>query len=125
MKTANYKLLTITLFALLLMGCHKDSQVETITPVVTENGITKNNNQFTFNWTVDYPGLIRSLVLISDNESVEGAISYGSDMLTDDKNFSATTNNLTFSDTYYYCYLVWNDYGSYRTEAKELVPTPT
>ena len=125
MKTHNYKLQTtnsklffIILFALSLAACKKDMQIEPQTPEVTENKMEVAASTAHFEWTVEYPGSVRSMVKLSQKEDMSDATSYGNDSISDKKAFSATATGLATATKYYYCYETWNPYATYTSKVK-------
>ena len=108
MKT-NHKLPTIILFLVVsLMSCHKDVQMEQKTPKITENKVELTATSASFEWTIDYPGAMASVVKLSAKEDMSNATSYGSNSYSVEKDFSATATGLVAGTKYYYCYEAWS-----------------
>lgn len=109
MKTNNHKLPTIILLlALSLVACHKDVQMEQKTPKITENKVELTATSASFEWTIDYPGAMASVVKLSSKEDMSNATSYGSNSYSVEKNFSVTATGLAVGTKYYYCYEAWS-----------------
>ena len=119
MKTAYCKLpFFIVLSALLLVACRKDVQLEHKTPSVKETKMEVMTTTAHFEWTVDYPGAMRSVVKLSRKEDMSDATSIGNDSISTHKVFFATASDLTIGTKYYYCYYTWNPMVEYTSEVK-------
>lgn len=111
----------LVLFCLLAMvcpSCHKDNLISGNDPTITEKSVETRATEITFKWTVDYPGMVSSVVEISQHEDMSEATRHGSETATNDKSFTVTVDGLNAHSTYYYRYVVWNSYFSKETEAK-------
>lgn len=117
-----------TLFVLLagvIIGCQKkEEEVVTQEPSIIEDSLVINSTQVIFNWTIDYPGKICSVVEISLNEDMSNATRYGSEEETSYKVFSVTVTNLEAATKYYYRYLIWNPITHYQMEVKSFFMKP-
>ena len=113
----NRYLIITLLVSLILAACHKEDDLIK-EPKVTEKSLEVLSTQATFNWSVDYPGKICSMVEVSLREDMGEATRYGSDAETLEKKFSACATGLTEGTTYYYRYVVWNPMADYKLEVK-------
>ncbi len=98
----------LVVLAMFLAACHKDTQIDPQTPVVTETKVEVFATEVNFEWKVDFPGKMSSVVKLGKKADMSDAVSYGSDAPTSKKDFTAAVSGLTKSTTYYYCYETWN-----------------
>ena len=132
MKTTGFKIsILIVTIALSIVACKKDMEIEHKTPVVKDDKVEATATTAQFDWTVDYPGALRSVVKLSLNEDMSDATSFGTDSISNQKVFTATAKGLTVGSKYYYCYETWNPLVDYTSEVKSFttsdpsVPTVT
>ena len=98
----------LVVLAMFLAACHKDTQIDPQTPVVTETKVEVFATEVNFEWKVDFPGKMSSVVKLGKKADMSDAVNYGSDAPTSKKDFTAAVSGLTKSTTYYYCYETWN-----------------
>lgn len=110
----------LCLLALLYTSCHKDKIIPGNDPTITEKSVETQATKIVFNWTVDYPGMLSSVVEISQHEDMSEATRHGSETATDNKDFTVTVDGLSANTTYYYRYVAWNSFFSKETEAKAI-----
>ena len=102
-------LLLLFTISLWLMGCKKQTP-DTVLPKVTDVQVETAANSAIFQWTVDYPGKVISVIEISENRDMTNSKCYGQEKETDNKTFTVTVEDLKVATRYYYRFLVWNQY---------------
>ena len=103
----NRYLIIALLVSLILAACHKEDDLIK-EPKVTEKSLEVLATQVTFNWTVDWPGKLNSVVELSENADMSASRYFGSEAETESHEFSATATGLEAHVKYYYRYVVWN-----------------
>ena len=116
MRTQYAVIISIMLFAV-LTGCHKEDTLVK-EPKVIETLPEILATQAVFEWTVDYPGKISSVLEISYFGDMSNATRYGSEVATTEKDFKVTVTGLNEATQYYYRYVVWNPSIQYEMEVK-------
>ena len=127
MKTINKISIFILLLALLFVGCRKDTN-PVVEPKVKEQSKEVYDTKAIFEWVVDFPGIISSVVEVGLKADMSDAVRYGSIKETTEKSFTAVANNLKEDTKYYYRYVVWNPNGSFNMEVnvfETYPPIPT
>ncbi len=115
-------LLFIVFLALMLpfLSCQKEEETPK-TPKVTEKSLEVFDITATFSWTVDWLGKFVSVVEVSENEDMSDSHTFGSEVETNDPNYTVTATGLKISTRYYYQYLVWNKFyegDKFKTNVK-------
>jgi len=103
------------LLCTILAGCQKnlikDPTINEKTPEITATTAV-------FEWTVDFPGKISSMVEIGLNEDMSDATRYGSDAETTEAEFKVLVTGLDESTRYFYRYIVWNPNIHFESNVK-------
>ena len=99
-----------------LFGCQKGQEMNK-EPKVTEK-VQVKATQAIFEWTVDYPGKISSVLEVGRNQDMVDATRYGSEAETTNKTFHATVTGLDEASRYYYRIIVWNPNSHFEMEVK-------
>ena len=105
------------LLCTLLAGCQK-SQELVQNPQITETPPVISTTEVTFEWKVEYPGKISSMVEISLYADMVEATRFGSEAMSNFNDFSATATGLTPATQYYYRYVIWNPSFNYESKSK-------
>ena len=122
MKTYYVVIIGMMLLAV-FSGCHKNQNLLK-EPTVTETSRDIVSSTVVFNWTVDWPGKLVSVVELSENEDMSISQTYGSENETENHSFKVTVMGLNACTRYYYRYVVWNRYNEdkkYKTEIESFV----
>ena len=121
MKTTHRKPLTILLLlVVLLASCHKEEEVNK-EPKVAEQPVDVQTTSATFDWTVDWPGKLSSVVEVSESQDMSHSQTFGSEAETLDHHFRVTASGLKENKEYYYRYWVWNQHyvnDKFKTDVK-------
>ncbi len=115
--------LTILILGCLLASCHKDSNFEGREPSVLNDTVEVYAERAVFRWEVDYPGKIGSVVELGTDKEFSDGERYGEEQVIDKKQFEVEVDSLADGKGYYYRYVVWNRFDTYKTEAKRFTMT--
>ena len=107
----------------LLASCHKDSNFEGREPSVLNDTVEVYAKRAVFRWEVDYPGKIGSVVELGTDKEFSDGERYGEEQVIDKKQFEVEVDSLADGKSYYYRYVVWNRFDTFKTEAKRFTTT--
>ena len=107
----------------LLASCHKDSNFEGREPSVLNDTVEVYAERAVFRWEVDYLGKIGSVVELGTDKEFSDGVRYGEEQVIDKKQFEVEVDSLADGKSYYYRYVVWNRFDTYKTEAKRFTTT--
>lgn len=112
---------TIIVFILALLssvGCHKDVDLNAKTPLVSSEEIAVTDTQASISWDVDFVGKFQTGVEVSSHQDMTDAKRVDATIM--EGKYVVTVDSLTAGTKYYYRIVVWNKYGSYMEETKNL-----
>ena len=109
--------LVTLLFLVVFSNCHKDNY-SIDDPIIKNDSVQVQIHEATFFWEVEYLGKISSVVELSENNDMSNATRYGSDAMTENKQYSATAVGLNENSTYYYRFLVSNPSKEFKSGVK-------
>ncbi len=115
--------LFILILGCFLASCHKDSNFEGREPSVLNDTVEVYAERAVFRWEVDYPGKIGSVVELGTDKEFSDGVRYGEEQVIDKKQFEVEVDSLADGKGYYYRYVVWNRFDTYKTEAKRFTMT--
>ena len=115
--------LFILILGCFLASCHKDSNFEGREPSVLNDTVEVYAERAVFRWEVDYPGKIGSVVELGTDKEFSDGERYGEEQVIDKKQFEVEVDSLADGKSYYYRYVVWNRFDTYKTEAKRFTTT--